>query len=110
MSILLDTHVWIWLVKGDVTVKPSIRKIIENAYEEGNLAISTISVWEIAMLVSKKKLILSLPTLDWIHRAVRVTRSELIGLSAEVAVESCQLPNEFVGDPADRIIVATARL
>lgn len=109
-SILLDTHVWIWFVKGDSTLKSPARQVIEDAYNNGTIALSAISIWETAMLVSKHKLILSLPVLDWIKQAIRSTRCELIDLSTDIAVESCQLPDGFIGDPAGRIIIATARL
>ncbi len=109
-SFLLDTHVWIWLVNGDPKLKPISRDLLEKAYAHGALSLSAISVWETSMLVLKRRVILNHPTLDWVKQALRATRCELIDLSPEISVESCQLPNSFIGDPADRIIIATARL
>jgi len=107
---LLDTHVLIWLMAGDETLSIKTRKLIESASNDGMLAISAITAWEIAMLEAKEKITLTQPCLDWLQSAIDLAGLEYIDLSPEIAVDSCQLPDNFHGDPADRIIVATARL
>lgn len=109
-SLLLDTHIWLWLLSGDTSLTASLRKPIEEAASHQQLFISAISVWEVAMLQMKGKLKLNLPTAKWVQQALERPEINLLPLSPEIAVESCALPDNFHGDPADRIIVATARL
>jgi PIN domain nuclease of toxin-antitoxin system len=109
--LLLDTHFWIWLQKGETSVfTGSIRRAIEAAVAAGNLYLSIISVWEVALLQSKGRIELSLPCGLWVQQALAIPGLVLIPMSPEIAVESCNLPKPFHGDPADRIIVATARI
>ncbi|MEK2645230.1 type II toxin-antitoxin system VapC family toxin [Bdellovibrio sp. BCCA] len=108
--LLLDTHAWIWIATGfEKMAKGSSRKIIDKAFQDGTLAISAISTWEIAMLEAKGKIALTEPCLDWIQHSVEKLKLEIVPISPEVAVESTRLPGGFHGDPADRLIVATAR-
>lgn len=109
-NLLLDTHVFIWLMNGDSTLPTKIRKTIRESLLSANVYIQAISCWEIAMLESKKRIVLTKPCLDWIQTALTQSAIQIIPLSAEVSVESCQLPDGFHEDPADRIIVASARL
>jgi len=109
-GILLDTHIWIWMINGDHTLTPKSRTLINKSAEKGEVYISTISTWEVSMLEARQKITLGKPCLDWIKTSLKLTGIKAISLSPEIAVESCQLPNNFHGDPADRIIVATARL
>lgn len=109
-ALLLDTHAWIWIVTGfDRMAKGSSRKIVEASFSEKALAISAISLWELSMLEAKGRLALSEPCLDWIQQSVEKLQLEILEISPEIAVESSRLPGGFHGDPADRIIVATAR-
>jgi len=111
IQLLLDTHVFIWLMNGDDTLSPKIQQYIENIVEEeGVIAISPISLWEISMLHSRKRIILNQPCLSWIKHSLNSPGMQLAELTPEIAVDSCTLPTEFHGDPADRIIVATARI
>jgi PIN domain nuclease of toxin-antitoxin system len=71
--------------------------------------ISVISVWEVAKKVSIGKLTLSIPIRDWLVQATRKPFIELIPLSVDIALESTILPGVFHKDPADQIIVASAR-
>ncbi len=109
-GLLLDTHVWLWLVNGNKTLTPKIRKTINAAVEVGAVFISAISSWEISMLESHKRITLNRPCLDWISTSFELTGIQPLALNTEIAVESCQLPEALHGDPADRMIVATARL
>lgn len=109
--ILLDTHAWIWLRAGETgRFRRASLEAVTGAAARSALRVSVISVWEIAMLVAKGRLQLGLPVSDWIRRALAAPGLLLAELTPEIAVEACNLPGDFDGDPADRIIVATARL
>lgn len=109
--LLLDTHVWLWLALGvPGTIKPALRKAIERAGESTTLFVSILSVWEIAMLESKGRLILPMTVEEWIERALARPEITLLGLTQpRTAIDSCRLPGAFHADPADRLLVATAR-
>jgi PIN domain nuclease of toxin-antitoxin system len=107
---LLDTHAWLWLLQGDSQrLGPTTRERILAAAREGLLRLSAISLWEVGMLVAKQRLVVSLPCQDWVRQALQVPGLSLVPLTPEIAVQASFLPGEFHGDPADRIIVATAR-
>lgn len=108
-NILLDTHIWIWLMGGDPSLSPFTREIIENAHQNGGVFVSAISCWEIAMLEQKKRIILNKPCLDWIKTSLHYG-IQLLPITPEISVESSHLPDYFAGDPADRMIIATARI
>lgn len=109
-AILLDTHVWVWLNEGSAELKTKIIKRIDHAAQTDGVFISIISVWEIAMLVSKKRLILQLPIAEWISQALAQPGVTCIPLSTNIAIESTDCINPFHGDLADRMIIATARI
>lgn len=109
-GLLLDTHVWIWLNIGSSELKTKLIQKIDNAAANGELFVAAISIWEIATLVAKKKIILKTTVQAWIEEALSQPGVELIPLSPAISIESTQLPNGVHGDPADRIIIATARL
>jgi PIN domain nuclease of toxin-antitoxin system len=109
-GLLLDTHVWIWLMEGSLELNRKQQKIINEAAQHSVVGIAAISVWETAMLVEKGRIKLEKPVLAWVQEALALPGIELKALSPEIAVESTQLPNGFHGDPADRLIVATARM
>jgi PIN domain nuclease of toxin-antitoxin system len=109
--LLLDTHYWIWLQFGTPNrLTQAERLAVDQAGALGTLLISAMSIWEVAMLASKGKLELHAPVNAWIRNALAMPGLSLAPLSPEIAVESCNLPPPFHGDPADRIIVATARI
>jgi len=108
--ILLDTHVWLWHISGEETLSHRIINLIDTAASRHELFISAISVWEIAMLANKRKIVLNTSCLSWINASLSLPGITLIPLSPEIAVESCQLPDNFHGDPADRILAATAKI
>ena len=109
-GILLDTHVWIWLNNGSPELKPTHVREIDQAAQAGELFVPAISVWEVATLAAKKRIVLRTSVHDWIERALSQPGVELIPLLPAIAVESSLLPDGFNADPADRIIVATARI
>lgn len=107
---VLDTHVWIWLVNGGPErLLGGATDAIRRASAESALAISAISVWEVAMLESKGRLQLQMDCLQWVSEATRRAGLRIIPLSPEIAVASTRLPGDLHGDPSDRIVAATAR-
>ncbi|OGO91407.1 MAG: hypothetical protein A3F10_07670 [Coxiella sp. RIFCSPHIGHO2_12_FULL_42_15] len=109
-GLLLDTHVWIWLMEGLPNLPHKVQKMINVEVQNTKVCIAAISMWEISMLVIKERIILEKPMLTWINDALTPLGIELEQLTPEIAVESCYLPDSFHGDPADRLIVATARV
>jgi PIN domain nuclease of toxin-antitoxin system len=106
-DIILDTHVWIWATIDDrASLSPRGLKLIKEAKTKW---VSTISCWELAKLVERKRIGFSIPVLDWIKRSINEMNISLADLSPEIAVESTQLKG-FHKDPADQIIVATSRV
>ena len=103
-ELLLDTCAVLWLAKGaDMT--PEARKAVTS----NNLHISPISAWEIANLVRKSRIALTLPVAGWFRQAVGSMAAAMPQLSIEILADSCALPGNPPSDPADRIIIATAR-
>ena len=108
-SVLLDTHILIWYVEGDNHLKKQHLDIIEKARQQNKLYISAISIWEITMLSEKERIVLSVTLSEWIDKALSTEGLNIIDLSTNILIESCQLPHYPHKDPADRMIIATAR-
>lgn len=108
--VLLDTHVWLWLAAGTEPLRGSARDAIAVAAGRGNLRVAAISVWEIAMLASRNRVILGKPAAEWVREALSAPGLSLEPLDPVMAIESCHLPAGFRSDPADHMIVATARV
>jgi PIN domain nuclease of toxin-antitoxin system len=107
--IVLDTHVWIWWVHDDPHLSKNQRRYIER--EENQLiGISAISCWEVAKLFEYKRLKLPVSLDTWFSQALNYPGIQIFELTPEIAIESTQLPGTFHNDPADQIIVATARI
>jgi PIN domain nuclease of toxin-antitoxin system len=104
-KILLDTHVWIWMVEGDPKIKASARKAIETAK---TVFLSPISVWEIGMLVQSGRVELELDRLDWVEQSIEIAGFEVAPISPKIAIQSTRLPGTIHGDPADRLLIAAA--
>lgn len=109
MPTLLDTHVWIWWVTEDPRLSRPARRAIEKAQAADTLWLSLISVWEVAKKTEKRQLVLDRPLDDWFDLATTRPGLHLAELTRNILAESCRLPPPFHGDPADQIIVATAR-
>ena len=103
--ILLDTATWIWRASDPESLSPRARRAIDQA--DGAL-VSAISVWEVAMLVARRRIQLDRPVERWVDIALALPGIQLAPLEPAIAVRSTKLPGEFHPDPADRIIVATA--
>jgi len=107
--IILDTHIWVWWVHGDERLTRTQAEVIE-ANETDVIGVSAISCWEIAKLVEYGRLELPCSLEEWFEQAPSYPGIRLLELTPEIAIESTRLPDEFHRDPADQIIVATARV
>lgn len=108
--IVLDTHALVWWVNGDSTpLSPTARKAIEGELTGGEILVSSISAWELGMLVSRGRLALSIDVTEWLAAVGEIKAVRFVPVDNEIAVKSTELPGEFHKDPADRIIVATSR-
>jgi PIN domain nuclease of toxin-antitoxin system len=107
--VLIDTHVWVWLLNGDQKLSPKALKAIEQSLSEEAVLMSAISPWEVAMLVSKGRLTLDRDVGEWVQAATSISGIRIEPISPEIAVASTRLPGELHPDPADRLIAATAR-
>lgn len=110
-GLLLDTHIWLWYAEGipDLLV-PGVVAGIEEARKQRRLHISVISVWEIGLLVARNRIALSMPLPEWVEQAAALPGLGVRVLTAEVALESTSLPGNLHADPADRFLIAEARV
>jgi PIN domain nuclease of toxin-antitoxin system len=108
--LLLDTHVWLWLVAGSPDLSTEARHTIERAAATGTLRIAAISLWEIALLASRGRIVLGKSIGLWLDEALAEPGPAIDPLTPQIAIESYALPDVFHRDPADRLIVATARV
>ena len=109
MTYLLDTHVWIWWHMVPARLSPRVRELIGqgDTYEE--LLLSAISPWEFCKLIEKGRLGIRGSPAAWMEAALRMPKLRLVPLTPQIAYQSTVLPQPFHSDPADQIIVATAR-
>ena len=107
--VLLDTHVWVWLMLGDQRLGAANRRMLEKAIPDARLRVSVISVWEVAMLEAKGRLTLAADCESWVQEALAAPGIRLADITPRIAISSTRLPGAFRGDPADRMLIATAR-
>lgn len=107
--ILLDTHVWWWAISEPESLSVSARQLISDT-PMGQHYIASISIWEFAMMSQRGRIRLTITPQQWLSFAFESANTQVITISSSIAVESCNLPGEFHKDPADRLIVATARV
>lgn len=103
--IVLDTHAWIWWTNESTNL--SI-KALDAINGTDSIGIPAISCWELAMLVSKGRIGLSMDVQIWIDLALQQPKVKLLPLTPAIAVLSTRLPGDFHGDPSDRLIVASS--
>jgi PIN domain nuclease of toxin-antitoxin system len=106
--IVLDTHVWLWWVAQAPELPRRVARLIEARIEDEAVFVSSISVWEIALLVQRQRLQLSMPVSEWIRQAEALAAIRFAPVDNHIALSSVLLPPPLHPDPADRIIVATA--
>ena len=110
MMVLLDTHVLLWWLDDPARLSAAQREVVLSADIESPLLVSDISLWEVATLHSLGRIRLATPLREWLDNAVAPPLVRRQGISPAVAAEVAALPDSFHGDPADRILVATARV
>ena len=107
--IVLDTHVLVWLIEGSLKLGPDAKTRIDHEARTDRVGISAITPWEIALLVAKGRLQLSMDVGVWIERALRAPGVELCPIEPAIALGAVRLPGDLHADPADRLLIATAR-
>ena len=107
-KLILDTHILIWYVEG-INLSESQVTLIDQMRGKASLYISAISIWEIALLVSRERIALSIDLDQWIQRTTSITGLTFLDLSISILTQSCTLSNYEHKDPADRMIIASAR-
>jgi PIN domain nuclease of toxin-antitoxin system len=108
-AIVLDTHVWLDIAVGRGRMKPHVKRKLERAATEGALYVAAITPWEVAMLARGGKLRVAGPLLEWLVQTLHATHVAVASMEPPIAVDAVELPAWEHGDPADRLIVATAR-
>lgn len=106
--IVLDTHVWLWWLSNPEKLSPPAEEAIAAAIAENGIVISSISSWEIALLVKRGRLELAIDHRDWISKTQGLPFVQFAPVDNIIALRSVDLPGDFHADPADRIITATA--
>jgi PIN domain nuclease of toxin-antitoxin system len=110
MSVLLDSHVWIWWVTGQRDLAAANRSRLDELAEAGTPPfLSAISLWEAQMLYRKKRLTLAIDFPVWLSEASDPMVVQVLPIDTSVILALDKLPDRFHGDPADRIVVATAK-
>jgi PIN domain nuclease of toxin-antitoxin system len=110
-TVLLDTHVFLWYMLDNSNSKLTSHfiKSLEQKEKNGEkVLLSVISIWEIGMLVEKGRLVLEMDTSEWVEKSLQNPITELAALTPEIALLSSRLPGIIHGDPADRMLIATA--
>lgn len=107
---VLDTHILVWWVNGDHGLSTKAKRAISNTLDQsGEIVISSISAWEISMLVQRGRLLLTMDVESWLDQVAQIDGVTFYPVDNEIALKSASLPGDFHKDPADRMIVATAR-
>ena len=106
--IVLDTHIWVWWVHGERLSPEQLERL--SGFEEEGLGVSIFSCWEVAKLVERGRLKLRRSVAEWFDHALAYPGVQLLELTPEIIIDSTSLPGSFHRDPADELIVATARV
>lgn len=106
-SVLLDTHIWIWLCANPSKLSKKAKAALASKKVE-NLFISIMSCWEVAKLHEKGRIRFSVPISEWVTRASSHPRLSILELNPQICLKSCELSSAGLRDPVDQIIVATA--
>lgn len=106
--ILLDTHAWWWALSEPDNLSTLAQKQIGQTLS-GQHCVASISLWEFGMMAQRKRVQLKITPQEWLDHALHTERTQVLPISSDIALDSCNLPGEFHKDPADRLIVATAR-
>ena len=107
---ILDTHAWIWWINQDARLGRSVIERLDTLPVGRRPRVCDISLWEVAMLAERGRLVLSVPLLEWFEAAAHPRSVELVPVTPAIAAKVAELPTSFHRDPADRLIVATCRV
>ncbi|MBI4490839.1 MAG: type II toxin-antitoxin system VapC family toxin [Deltaproteobacteria bacterium] len=108
--ILLDTHVWVWWVNGQPALSRKAHRSIHQAAEEAGVYLSSISVWEVAQLVVRGRLELTMDVESWVAKSEAMPFLHFVPVDNGIALKSVRLPEPLHNDPADRMIIATSTI
>jgi PIN domain nuclease of toxin-antitoxin system len=108
--IVLDTHALVWLVEADPSMGQTARNRIQAAADADGVLVSAITVWEIGLLTARQRLGLGQDIRAWTEEVLALPGIVYEPLTPDVAINCHRLPGNFHKDPADRVLVATARL
>jgi PIN domain nuclease of toxin-antitoxin system len=106
---LLDTHAWVWWVEHDARLPRTAFDALERFPADSRPYVCDISLWEVAMLVERRRLSLRIPLREWLDATTHPRSIQMLSMTPAVAAEVAALPDSFHRDPADRIIVASSR-
>lgn len=109
MKVILDTHIWVWWLLPDSPLPDRERKALDRIATDKGIYLPAICQWEAQMLHGKKRIELPIPFSTWLRRATAADMLTVLPLNSDAVIEVDELPATFHGDPADRMIVATAR-
>jgi len=107
--LLFDTHIWWWVINEPERLSRGAYELISETPNDQR-AIASISIWEFAMMVTRGRIRLRISPAEWLDHATYRTMITVLNLTPRIALDACNLPGKFHRDPADRIIVATARI
>jgi len=107
---VLDTHAWIWWLDRDSRLPAATILALDALPANDRPMLCDISLWEVAMLVERKRLTFSLPFAEWLSAAAHPRTVRVQSITPDIAIEVSRLPSSFHRDPADRLIVATSRV
>ena len=108
--IVVDTHVLVWWVSDEARLsRCAIEAINETLTSGSEIIVSSIVAWEISMLINKGRLVLSMDVGSWLDEVTQIDGVRFVPVDNEISIKSTLLPGSFHKDPADRMIVATAR-
>lgn len=106
---IIDTHALVWMFEADPTLGNKARALIDAEAENGEAMFAPISVWEMAMMVNKNRLVIGKVLAPWIDFVLSTPGYTLSPMTPAMAIDAGTLPGNIHGDPADRLIIATAR-
>lgn len=106
--IVLDTHVLVWFVSNPEKLSRNAKKYINQEIKKNEIFVSSISVWEIYMLIKKERIKLSIHPQSWLEKVESLPFVQFVPVDNRIASQSVNLPEPLHNDPADRIIIATA--
>lgn len=106
--IVLDTHVLVWWVSTPEKLSKKSRKVIEQELKKGEILISSISIWEIYLLVKKGRLQFTTSPDSWLEKVESIPGIRFVPVDNKIAAQSVNLPDPLHKDPANRMIIATA--